>query len=163
MFLWLILLTSVVPTSLRNCSSHSRFVPDRGFKGADSSRQREGPVQFEKDEDLFGLNKFMEMAKQVKHLNLYYYNVIRNSFKRIESLFFFSLRFLLSSALRYSLSFSEKNGAVFALFRFPLCSHCARFQITLIIHQLLLVLIYVTLMSAKLWFVWRKIPVLTRL
>uniref|UniRef100_H2ZMJ0 SKI-interacting protein SKIP SNW domain-containing protein n=1 Tax=Ciona savignyi TaxID=51511 RepID=H2ZMJ0_CIOSA len=40
------------------------FVPDRGFKGADSSQQREGPVQFEKDEDLFGLNKFMEQAKQ---------------------------------------------------------------------------------------------------
>jgi len=42
-----------------------RFVPDKGFKGADPSRQREGPVQFEKDEDLFGLNKFMEQAKQV--------------------------------------------------------------------------------------------------
>ena len=53
------------------CNAHTsalfdcRFVPDRGFKGADSSRQREGPVQFEKDEDLFGLDKFMEQAKQV--------------------------------------------------------------------------------------------------
>uniref|UniRef100_H2ZMI6 SKI-interacting protein SKIP SNW domain-containing protein n=1 Tax=Ciona savignyi TaxID=51511 RepID=H2ZMI6_CIOSA len=46
----------------------NKFVPDRGFKGADSSQQREGPVQFEKDEDLFGLNKFMEQAKQVSRL-----------------------------------------------------------------------------------------------
>ncbi|CAK8680477.1 unnamed protein product [Clavelina lepadiformis] len=44
----------------------NKFVPDRGFKGADSSRQREGPVQFEKDEDLFGLDKFMEQAKQAR-------------------------------------------------------------------------------------------------
>nr|CAB3266452.1 SNW domain-containing protein 1-like [Phallusia mammillata] len=44
----------------------NRFVPDKGFKGADPSQSREGPVQFEKDEDLFGLNKFMEQAKQAR-------------------------------------------------------------------------------------------------
>jgi len=36
-------------------------------------RQREGPVQFEKDEDLFGLNKFMELAKQVRILIFFYH------------------------------------------------------------------------------------------
>lgn len=43
----------------------NKFVADRGFQGADKSREREGPVQFERDEeDPFGLNKFLEQAKQ---------------------------------------------------------------------------------------------------
>lgn len=42
-----------------------RFVPDKGFTGADSSRRREGPVQFERheEEDPFGLDKFLKEAK----------------------------------------------------------------------------------------------------
>lgn len=41
---------------------HLRFVPDREFSGADHGPRREGPVQFE--EDPFGLDKFLEEAKQ---------------------------------------------------------------------------------------------------
>uniref|UniRef100_A0A673GRJ0 SNW domain-containing protein 1 n=1 Tax=Sinocyclocheilus rhinocerous TaxID=307959 RepID=A0A673GRJ0_9TELE len=40
----------------------SRFVPDREFSGADHGPRRDGPVQFE--EDPFGLDKFLEEAKQ---------------------------------------------------------------------------------------------------
>ncbi|XP_072306423.1 SNW domain-containing protein 1 [Eucyclogobius newberryi] len=40
----------------------NRFVPDRGFTGADSQSRPGGPVQFE--EDPFGLDKFLEEAKQ---------------------------------------------------------------------------------------------------
>ncbi|XP_020369131.1 SNW domain-containing protein 1 [Stegostoma tigrinum] len=44
---------------------NSRFVPDREFSGTDRRQRREGPVQFEKDEeDPFGLDKFLEEAKQ---------------------------------------------------------------------------------------------------
>lgn len=45
----------------------NRFVPDKEFSGTDrSAGQREGPVQFEKDEeeDIFGLNKFLTAAKK---------------------------------------------------------------------------------------------------
>lgn len=43
-----------------------RFVPDKGFAGADASSRREGPVQFEKqeEEDPFGLGKFLDEAKR---------------------------------------------------------------------------------------------------
>jgi len=44
-----------------------RFVPDKEFSGTDrSGGRREGPVQFEKDEeeDIFGLNKFLTAAKK---------------------------------------------------------------------------------------------------
>lgn len=43
----------------------NRFVPDKGFTGADSSRRRDGPVQFERyeEEDPFGLDKFLKEAK----------------------------------------------------------------------------------------------------
>uniref|UniRef100_A0A4W4GTQ7 SNW domain-containing protein 1 n=1 Tax=Electrophorus electricus TaxID=8005 RepID=A0A4W4GTQ7_ELEEL len=40
----------------------SRFVPDREFSGTDHGPRRDGPVQFE--EDPFGLDKFLEEAKQ---------------------------------------------------------------------------------------------------
>lgn len=41
----------------------NRFVPDKEFSGSDRrQRGREGPVQFE--EDPFGLDKFLEEAKQ---------------------------------------------------------------------------------------------------
>nr|AAH49245.1 Snw1 protein [Mus musculus] len=41
----------------------NRFVPDKEFSGSDrKQRGREGPVQFE--EDPFGLDKFLEEAKQ---------------------------------------------------------------------------------------------------
>ncbi|XP_038629686.1 SNW domain-containing protein 1 [Scyliorhinus canicula] len=44
---------------------NSRFVPDREFSGTDRRQRREGPVQFERDEeDPFGLDKFLEEAKQ---------------------------------------------------------------------------------------------------
>lgn len=45
----------------------NRFVPDKEFSGADrTAARREGPVQFEKDEeeDIFGLNKFLTAAKK---------------------------------------------------------------------------------------------------
>ncbi|XP_028808877.1 SNW domain-containing protein 1 [Denticeps clupeoides] len=41
---------------------NNRFVPDREFSGADHGSRRDGPVQFE--EDPFGLDKFLEEAKQ---------------------------------------------------------------------------------------------------
>ncbi|XP_053553334.1 SNW domain-containing protein 1 [Bombina bombina] len=40
----------------------NRFVPDKEFSGTDRRQRREGPVQFE--EDPFGLDKFLEEAKQ---------------------------------------------------------------------------------------------------
>uniref|UniRef100_A0A7D9N0G3 SNW domain-containing protein 1 n=1 Tax=Xenopus tropicalis TaxID=8364 RepID=A0A7D9N0G3_XENTR len=40
----------------------NRFVPDKDFSGADRRQRHEGPVQFE--EDPFGLDKFLEEAKQ---------------------------------------------------------------------------------------------------
>lgn len=43
-----------------------RFVPDKEFSGTDRSgqNQRSGPVQFEKEEDIFGLDQFLNMAKK---------------------------------------------------------------------------------------------------
>lgn len=45
-----------------------RFVPDKQFSGAGSretgAAQRNGPVEFEKEEDPFGLDKFLNMAKK---------------------------------------------------------------------------------------------------
>ncbi|XP_055373819.1 puff-specific protein Bx42 [Condylostylus longicornis] len=43
-----------------------RFVPDKEFSGTDRSGQnpRTGPVQFEKEEDPFGLDQFLTMAKK---------------------------------------------------------------------------------------------------
>ncbi|GIX85116.1 SNW domain-containing protein 1 [Caerostris darwini] len=45
----------------------SRFVPDKEFAGTDRSGRRDGPVQFEKqeEEDPFGLDKFLTEAKKV--------------------------------------------------------------------------------------------------
>ncbi|KAM4663093.1 SNW domain-containing protein 1 [Discoglossus pictus] len=40
----------------------NRFVPDKEFSGADRRHRQDGPVQFE--EDPFGLDKFLEQAKQ---------------------------------------------------------------------------------------------------
>lgn len=44
----------------------NRFVPDKEFSGTDRSAQnpRSGPVQFEKEEDPFGLDQFLTMAKK---------------------------------------------------------------------------------------------------
>ncbi|XP_014667714.1 PREDICTED: SNW domain-containing protein 1-like [Priapulus caudatus] len=44
----------------------SRFVPDKEFAGTDRTGRREGPVQFERqeEEDPFGLNKFLTEAKK---------------------------------------------------------------------------------------------------
>uniref|UniRef100_A0A2M4A9V5 Putative mrna splicing factor/ chromatin binding snw family nuclear protein n=1 Tax=Anopheles triannulatus TaxID=58253 RepID=A0A2M4A9V5_9DIPT len=44
----------------------NRFVPDKEFSGTDRSGQnvRQGPVQFEKEEDPFGLDQFLTMAKK---------------------------------------------------------------------------------------------------
>lgn len=46
----------------------NRFVPDKEFSGTDRSAQsqRTGPVQFEKEEDPFGLDQFLNMAKRTK-------------------------------------------------------------------------------------------------
>ncbi|CAL8317569.1 unnamed protein product [Boreogadus saida] len=45
-----------------NLTKNNRFVPDKEFTGADHAQRRDGPVQFE--EDPFGLDKFLEEAKQ---------------------------------------------------------------------------------------------------
>ena len=43
-----------------------RFVPDRAFAGTDRSTKRDGPVQFEKEEeDPFGIDDFLTQAKRV--------------------------------------------------------------------------------------------------
>lgn len=43
----------------------NRFVPDKEFSGTDRTAQpRTGPVQFEKEEDPFGLDQFLNMAKK---------------------------------------------------------------------------------------------------
>ena len=46
----------------------SRFVPDKEFSGTDRTARREGPVQFEKDEeeDPFGLIEFLTEAKKAQ-------------------------------------------------------------------------------------------------
>jgi len=46
----------------------NRFVPDKGFSGADSNSRREGPVMFEKSEgdDPFGLGELLKSAKEGK-------------------------------------------------------------------------------------------------
>lgn len=42
-----------------------RFVPDKEFSGTDRSGPgRSGPVQFEKEEDPFGLDQFLSQAKR---------------------------------------------------------------------------------------------------
>ncbi|KAL5288941.1 SNW1 family protein [Megaselia abdita] len=48
-----------------------RFVPDKEFSGTDRSgqSQRSGPVQFEKEEDIFGLDQFLNMAKKAPKRN----------------------------------------------------------------------------------------------
>lgn len=56
------LLLSFWCVQLNHFPSLSRFVPDREFSGADHGPRRDGPVQFE--EDPFGLDKFLEEAKQ---------------------------------------------------------------------------------------------------
>lgn len=46
--------------------SKNRFVPDREFSGTDRTTKRDGPVQFEKqdDDDPFGLDKFLTEVKK---------------------------------------------------------------------------------------------------
>lgn len=41
-----------------------RFEQERGFKGADRTASRDGPVQFQREEDPFGLSGFL---KDVRH------------------------------------------------------------------------------------------------
>jgi SNW domain-containing protein 1 len=41
-----------------------RFEQERGFKGADRAAPRDGPVQFQREEDPFGLSDFL---KDVRH------------------------------------------------------------------------------------------------
>lgn len=44
-----------------------RFQPDKEFAGTDRGQRRDGPVQFEKEEeDPFGLDKFLTEAKKGK-------------------------------------------------------------------------------------------------
>ncbi|KAF7278076.1 puff-specific protein Bx42-like [Rhynchophorus ferrugineus] len=42
----------------------NRFVPDKEFSGTDRTAGRSGPVQFEKEEDPFGLDQFLSQAKK---------------------------------------------------------------------------------------------------
>ena len=41
-----------------------RFEQERGFKGADRAAPREGPVQFQREEDPFGLSDFLKNVRQ---------------------------------------------------------------------------------------------------
>ena len=52
-------------------AKQKRFVPDKGFDGADASAPRgSGPVQFERDQDdIFGIDKLLTEAKKVNNLN----------------------------------------------------------------------------------------------
>ncbi|XP_033215007.1 puff-specific protein Bx42 [Belonocnema kinseyi] len=49
----------------------NRFVPDKEFSGTDRSNPRQGPVQFEKEEeeDPFGLDQFLTQAKRASGTN----------------------------------------------------------------------------------------------
>ncbi|XP_018327577.1 puff-specific protein Bx42 [Agrilus planipennis] len=42
----------------------NRFVPDKEFSGTDHSAVRSGPVQYEKEDDPFGLDQFLSQAKR---------------------------------------------------------------------------------------------------
>lgn len=55
----------------QNIIKTSRFVPDKQFAGTDRQVRREGPVQFEKqeEEDPFGLDKFLTEAKKANKRN----------------------------------------------------------------------------------------------
>ena len=55
---------------IENIAKQKRFVPDKGFEGADASAGRgSGPVQFEKDaEDIFGIDELLTDAKRVSCL-----------------------------------------------------------------------------------------------
>ncbi|CAD6196097.1 unnamed protein product [Caenorhabditis auriculariae] len=46
--------------------SQKRFVPDKGFSGAEGSSRGAGPVQFEKDQDVFGLSDLFQQTKEKK-------------------------------------------------------------------------------------------------
>ena len=52
---------------IESIAKQKRFVPDRGFDGADNSAPRgSGPVQFEKDaDDVFGVDKLLAEVKKV--------------------------------------------------------------------------------------------------
>uniref|UniRef100_A0A0N5CF19 SKIP_SNW domain-containing protein n=1 Tax=Strongyloides papillosus TaxID=174720 RepID=A0A0N5CF19_STREA len=44
----------------------NRFVPSKGFSGTDGSTQRSGPVQFEKEDDIFGISTLFDAVKSSK-------------------------------------------------------------------------------------------------
>ncbi|EFP05332.1 hypothetical protein GCK72_018079 [Caenorhabditis remanei] len=46
--------------------SQKRFVADKGFSGAEGSSRGAGPVQFEKDQDVFGLSSLFDNTKEKK-------------------------------------------------------------------------------------------------
>lgn len=48
---------------IEEIAKQKRFVPDRGFEGADAGPRGSGPVQFE-TEDVFGIDKLLQAAKQ---------------------------------------------------------------------------------------------------
>jgi SNW domain-containing protein 1 len=50
----------------RRIASTERFVAEKGFAGSErtSAASRDGPVQFEKEEDPFGLDQFLSEAKK---------------------------------------------------------------------------------------------------
>lgn len=48
---------------LESLINTKRFAPEKGFSGIDEANQRSGPVQFEKEEDLFEVDKFFQDAK----------------------------------------------------------------------------------------------------
>jgi SNW domain-containing protein 1 len=60
-----------------------RFVPDKGFDGADAGARGAGPVQFEKDQDdVFGLDKLLADVKRVKFYLKKKHFLVRKIFDR---------------------------------------------------------------------------------
>ena len=61
---------------IEEIAKQKRFVPDRGFAGAEGSAQRgSGPVQFEKDqEDSFGIDKLLADVKRVRTYTKFFLN-----------------------------------------------------------------------------------------
>ncbi|KRX66872.1 SNW domain-containing protein 1, partial [Trichinella sp. T9] len=60
--------SEIYGTDLDRIISTNRFVPDKGFSGADDASKRSGPVQFERSEedDPFGLGQLLRSVKEQK-------------------------------------------------------------------------------------------------
>lgn len=56
-------------TQYEQLKKTDKFRPDKDFQGVDRSKEarRDGPVQFEKEEDPFGIDQFLTEAKRGKN------------------------------------------------------------------------------------------------